>query len=213
MRAALGLAAAVLLASSSPPVTAGEDAETTYRMRCAVCHGTGGEGERATNAPPLAGLDAAYLKRQLEGFRRGWRGTAPGDRYGAPMRAVALALPSGRAEDALVTWLAGRPAVMPKGETSGDARAGESTFTTCGACHGLRAQGNPELHAPRLTGLPDWYAARQLEYFRSGVRGADEADEAGFQMATMAALLPDEQAIHDVLAYVRTLAPTAASED
>ena len=40
---------------------------------CMACHGDDGGGQAAAGNPRLAGLDAAYLQRQLEDFA-----TAPG---------------------------------------------------------------------------------------------------------------------------------------
>ncbi|MFB0988976.1 MAG: c-type cytochrome [Gammaproteobacteria bacterium] len=42
---------------------------------CTTCHGVEGLGNIAIEAPRLAGMEAWYLKRQLENFRAGIRGT------------------------------------------------------------------------------------------------------------------------------------------
>ena len=41
---------------------------------CTTCHGVEGIGNIAIEAPRLAGMEAWYLKRQLENFRAGIRG-------------------------------------------------------------------------------------------------------------------------------------------
>ena len=48
----------------------------------------------------------------------------------------------------------------------------------------------------------DIYVARQLMYFRDGIRGAHAEDTRGQQMAVMAKLLTDDQMIADVVAYI-----------
>lgn len=53
---------------------------------CVACHGAEGQGQQATNAPRLAGLDGDYLKRQLENFRSGARGEHEADPFGQQMR-------------------------------------------------------------------------------------------------------------------------------
>jgi cytochrome c oxidase subunit 2 len=89
---------------------------------------------------------------------------------------------------------------------SGDADAGQQTFqVTCALCHGADGQGNVALGGNRLTDLSDWYIARQLKYFRDGIRGAGSSDVFGMQMAAMSKLLTDDQAIADVIAYIDTL--------
>jgi cytochrome c oxidase subunit 2 len=46
---------------------------------------------------------------------------------------------------------------------------------------------------------------RQLQYFKDGLRGDDPSDTYGMQMAIFAKVLPDEQAIADVVAYIKSL--------
>ena len=53
-----------------------------------------------------------------------------------------------------------------------DSDRARQTFHLCTACHGAQGQGNPELKAPSIAGLPDWYVKNQLEKFRAGTRGA-----------------------------------------
>jgi cytochrome c oxidase subunit 2 len=65
--------------------------------------------------------------------------------------------------------------------------------------------GNFALQAPRLAGQEDWYLKRQLENFRTGIRGAHQDDNYGHQMVLMARSLQDEQSINDLLAYLNTL--------
>ena len=61
------------------------------------------------------------------------------------------------------------------------------------------------LKAPKLTGQADWYLLAQLHKFKSGARGAHKDDATGAQMRAMASTLVDDQAMLDVVAYVRTL--------
>ncbi len=53
--------------------------------------------------------------------------------------------------------------------------------------------------------MSDWYMARQLQYFKDGVRGGHTSDYYGFQMMFMAKTLHDDQAINDIVAYINTL--------
>lgn len=88
---------------------------------------------------------------------------------------------------------------------AGDANRGKALYTTCGACHGQQAEGMEALNAPALKGLETWYIVRQLQHFKQGIRGSNPKDTYGMQMAPMAQLLPDEQAMEDVAAYIHTL--------
>lgn len=91
-------------------------------------------------------------------------------------------------------------------QAAGDAERGKSLYATCGACHGPNAEGMQALNAPRLTGLEPWYLVRQLQNFKQGIRGSDPKDIYGMQMAPMAQILPDQQAMEDVVAYIVSLA-------
>ena len=53
---------------------------------CVACHGAQGEGNRAVNAPHIAGLNAWYVENQLTKFRSDIRGTHPEDIEGMQMR-------------------------------------------------------------------------------------------------------------------------------
>jgi cytochrome c553 len=92
-----------------------------------------------------------------------------------------------------------------KSDASGDVSAGRQYYQLCITCHGQRAEGSTPLRAPKLAGQHDWYLVRQLQNFKSGVRGTDPQDIYGQQMRPMAMTLPDDQAIEDVVAYIQTL--------
>lgn len=87
----------------------------------------------------------------------------------------------------------------------GDPARGAGLYGVCATCHGDKAEGRHEMNAPRLAGRESWYLERQLRNFKSGARGADPRDIYGLQMAPMAQLLADEQAIADVVAYIDSL--------
>lgn len=61
------------------------------------------------------------------------------------------------------------------------------------------------MNAPALQGQNDWYLVTQLKNFKAGYRGAHPEDSYGMQMRAMSAMLPDEQAIIDVVSYINTL--------
>lgn len=112
-------------------------------------------------------------------------------------------------EPAFQDWLNSQPTyAQTQARTTGDAAAGKALFAVCSSCHGPQGEGNPELHAPKLSGQADWYLKRQLVHYKQGVRGAHEQDVYGKQMAAMAATLVDNTAIENVVAYIRTLPDT-----
>jgi cytochrome c oxidase subunit 2 len=86
----------------------------------------------------------------------------------------------------------------------GNANNGRTRYVTCGACHGSDGRGIQAMNAPGLKGMSDWYLVTQLKNFKQGIRGAHPQDMYGGQMALMAAILNDDQAIDDLVAYINT---------
>jgi cytochrome c peroxidase len=172
---------------------------------CEACHGVRAEGNADLGAPALAGLQGWYVARQLAAFASGQRGSDPGDKYGRQMQSMAQAASAPDSVADLVAHIETLQPTQPSATVRGDATRGKSLYETCKACHGDRAEGNAELQAPALAHNHDWYLLRQLQNFKAGRRGSAQGDSSGAQMAAMAATLPDEQALHDVVAYIATL--------
>ena len=172
---------------------------------CLTCHGTDGQGNQGIDAPRLAGMERWYLKRQLELFRDGLRGTHPEDIPGQEMQPMAEILTDESIED-ILDWVATweyKPAEITI--TAGNAERGPTLYQPCPACHGADAQGNEAMNAPALAGQNDWYIVNQLNAFKNGHRGYDSRDTYGSQMALMARAIPDEQAMKDIASYINTL--------
>lgn len=91
-----------------------------------------------------------------------------------------------------------------KSEFLGNAERGKSLYTTCIACHGQNAEGMKSLGAPALADQEPYYLHRQIENFKTGVRGVHAEDVYGAQMAPMAKTL-DSQGVKDVIAYIKSL--------
>ena len=89
-----------------------------------------------------------------------------------------------------------------------DAVAGQVLYPVCSACHGAQGEGNEMLNAPKLAGQHGWYLKRQLKNYQLGLRGTNASDTFGAQMAPMAAILVDDAAIDNVVAYITTLEET-----
>jgi len=175
-------------------------------MYCTTCHGVEFRGNPSVDAPRLNGMEDWYLRSQMKAFRKGLRGTHPQDLTGMEMQPQAAALDE-REIDEAVAFVASVPLRTATIEqtVNGDADRGKSLFATCAACHGPSGQGSKVLNAPRLAGQSDWYLARQLENYRSGVRGFAAADTAGQQMRAAATVLTDKQDIIDVVTFINTL--------
>jgi cytochrome c553 len=172
---------------------------------CSTCHAANGGGNQSLNAPRLTGQFDWYLKRQLQAFKDGLRGTAAGDIYGAQMRPMAMTLANEAAIDNVVAYIGTLTAPPPAATVQGDAAAGKQLYATCAACHGQKGEGNVALNAPRLTEQDDWYLVRELQNYKKGIRGSNPKDTFAAQMKPMAAMLANDQAINNVVVYIRSL--------
>ena len=183
-----------------------------YVAACASCHGTDGRGNPRIDAPVLAGLSAAYLERQLDGFRRGYRGRHAEDVEGLEMRPMVEGIaPADLA--AVGAWLASLPVPQPAGDAAttagaegqeGDPARGQMLYAACAVCHGRSGEGNDALGAPRLAGQASWYTVRQLHKFIDGIRGSHPDDTSGASMrASVAGLTPRDAA--DIVVWIATL--------
>ena len=172
---------------------------------CAACHGANGMGNKALNAPKIAGQEPWYLERQLNNFKGGIRGADPKDTYGMQMRPMALTLANDQAVSDMAAFLSSMPVSKSSESTvKGDATAGKASYMICQTCHGPKGGGNKALNSPKLTGLQDWYIVRQLKNFKAGIRGTKSGDLFGMQMRPMAMTLANDEAINNVAAYIAT---------
>jgi cytochrome c oxidase subunit 2 len=172
---------------------------------CTACHGPQGEGMQALNAPKLSGQEGWYLKRQLLNYKQGIRGSHADDVYGQQMAGMAATLADEAAVDNVIAYIQTLPDTPAPATVAGNPVKGARHYTTCGACHGPEGQGIWTVNAPRQTGMSDWYMVTQLKNFKKDIRGAHPKDGFGEQMAAMAKILTDDQAINDVVAYINTM--------
>lgn len=197
---------------------------------CSFCHAPQGQGSQRLDAPAIAGLDSWYIERQLHNFRSRLRGMHPEDVPGLQMSIISGVVRNEATIKNIAAYIAslkpgappetfnGRPLKTTRpfiwrspyaqfeSPSPGDpARGAELYKATCSACHGAAAEGNEALGAPRLTHMLDWYEARELKYFRDGIRGASPGDVYGAQMAAVSKVLTDDQSIADIIAYIDTL--------
>jgi cytochrome c553 len=201
----LGMAVVLLIAS--PAIAQDTPVVPPQKfVYCTVCHGADLMGNPVIEAPRLSGMEPWYLVRQLEAFSKGWRGTHDGDNAGIEMRPMAQALKEKEFAEAAAYAHKARSAT-PAITIEGDAQRGQALYQSCIACHGAQAEGNESVGGPALTTQNDWYLATQLQNYKSGIRGSSAEDTFGQQMRAAAQLLPDDDAIRDVVSYISTLNP------
>lgn len=173
---------------------------------CLPCHGENGEGFARVLAPSIGGLPQWYIEAQLLKFRAVKRGYHFDDRAGLRMRPMALSMPTEDDVKTVAAYIAQMPRVVHAATIQGgDVSKGKGYYQTCLACHGVEGAGNQALNAPAIAGADDWYLFEQLVKFKTKQRGDPAIDAIGATMQAMTATLPDEQAMKDVVAYVKTL--------
>ena len=196
---------------------------------CSACHGPQGHGNRELMAPAIAGLPEWYVVNQLKKFRNGGRGAHPADISGLRMRPMARTLIKDGDLFAVAHYVAELKPKQPKDELEGgDPTRGKGTYDLlCSTCHGLKSEGKKELKAPTQVYLEDWYMLEQLKKFKRGLRGANPKDIEGMTMRPILLValekakadakgqgisITDEQAMKDVVAYIRQTARETATE-
>lgn len=144
---------------------------------CMACHGAHGGGRDAGSIPRLAGLDAAYLRRQLDDF-------ASGARESTIMQPNSKAL-SETERQALSTYYSALPVPAsdrhagvkpPASDGTGAELALRGRWSqqvpACVQCHGPHGVG-VGAHFPPLAGQPRGYLASQLRAWKNGSRHND----------------------------------------
>lgn len=140
---------------------------------CASCHGKDGGGQ--ASFPRLAGMNAAYLLKQLDDF-------AGGSRDNAVMKPIAMAL-SAKDRKALAAYYAGLPIakVVATASPIAAGTAGERLATrgawsrgvpACVQCHGPGGVG-VGANFPALAGQSAGYISAQLQAWQKGSRKND----------------------------------------
>jgi cytochrome c553 len=165
---------------------------------CVSCHGAAGNSTIAAN-PKLAGLNSAYVYKQLKDF------TAP-ERNQPVMTTYAKMLSDAEMKD--ISAYLGAQVSKPGAAKNKDTvelgkriyRGGiaEKSVPACASCHGASGAGIP-IQYPRLGGQHQDYTAAQLTSFRGGAR------KNSVQMATIAKRLSDDEikAVSDYVAGLK----------
>jgi len=167
---------------------------------CAGCHGPDGNSA-APNFPKLAGMDGAYIAKQLEDFKKGVRKD--------PLMAGMVAGLSRKDMDNLGAYYAGQKRSPGTASSSADSikkagllyRGGNpvSNVPACMGCHGPAGAGVPARY-PAVSGQHAAYSQKQLMDFKSGTRSND-----GGVMGPIAARLSDAdiKAVSEYMAGLR----------
>jgi cytochrome c553 len=173
-----------------------DDAEEIMEV-CAGCHGVYAQGTRDGEYPRLAGLDPAYLAREIRLFKERKRINIPMIPYAndhelppEDVRTITAYLASiqlprhmsplepGSAFDALARLEESKKVLNVPHYPGDPERGGKLYRRECGSCHGRHGEGDWEEHVPMLTGQHSDYLLRQIENIRKGERLHDDPEDA-----------------------------------
>lgn len=148
---------------------------TTGVAACMACHLPDGSGVPGAPFPRLAGLNAAYIVKQLQDFRDDLRSDPS-------MSPVAKALTPEQSEDVAAYFASldtpfremgeADPDVMALGEQLAINGAWDRYVPSCQNCHGPGGHGSG-LNFPAIAGQSPEYIVQQFKYWRDGQRKND----------------------------------------
>ena len=199
---AVTLTLAAVVAWSGPAAAAGNaQAGQAKSVTCLACHGADGNSANP-EWPNLAGQHAAYLQRQLKGFKAG-------ERQNPLMTPMAMPLQDQDIDDLAAFF--SKQALRAADETDpSKLQLGQRVYRSgsqvnggvpsCAGCHGPAGAGNPAAAYPRIGGQHGTYVAAQLRNYKSGARTTDPNQT----MRTIASKLSEAE-IDAVASYVQGL--------
>lgn len=175
MKKLISLAALITLVGAAGNAQAAGNAAAgkARSVTCAGCHGADGNSA-APNFPKLAGLDAAYIAKQLADFKSGARKDPIMSDMAAPL--------SKKDMENLGAYFAGQKRRPATGNLNAESlkvaeglyRGGDTKMgiPACMSCHGPAGAGIP-IRFPAVGGQHATYTAKALNDFKSGARTND----------------------------------------
>lgn len=170
-RYCLQAAAALALLAASAAQAEGGKAQSIVASSCAACHGPDGNSA-VPNVPKLAGLDSAYLLKQLQDFQSKRRNSDV-------MAPLVDALSADDLADIAAFFASQKPApgavrekaLLDAGRKMYNDGNPANGVPACAGCHGPDAAGSGRF--PRLAGQHAEYTIDQLKLFAAGKRKND----------------------------------------
>lgn len=167
-------------------------------VACASCHGADGGGNEQTGFPRLAGLDAAYIEKQLQAFKQGLIKNPVMAGMATPLTAQDIKDVAAYYAGLKPVSHAQAPSGIPLEPGKRLAKYGDMPargLPACIQCHGVGGLGVGATFPP-LAGQPYKYIVEQIKAWQSGIRSGDPLG----LMKNVAGLLTDEE-VHSVAAY------------
>lgn len=163
-------------------------------MTCAACHGQAGNS-RSSAMPIIAGLDAAYFKKQIGDYAAGKRPSPEMEPYAKQVLNLGV--------DDIAAYFASRRREPTPIRSPADAVArGRSAAAQCVICHGPQGHGDTGKLIPNLAAQAPGYLREQMLLFKQDRRSP--GDPALAALKALMKTIPDET-FGDLAAYYSSL--------
>jgi cytochrome c553 len=189
--AALALAAGLGAAEAAGPL---DDPAFAKVITCGACHGINGNS-KSDMQPIIAGLDAAYFKRQIENYATGKRPSPEMEPYAKQVQFLGV-------DQIAAFFAAQKREPTPLSAQSEAVARGRSVAAPCVICHGQDGRGDVARLIPALAGQPPGYLAQQMLLFKADTR--DPGDPLLSAKKALMRTVPDGQ-FPDLAAYYSSL--------
>jgi cytochrome c553 len=163
-------------------------------LTCSACHGAAGNS-RSDSMPILAGMNPAYLKKQVEAYAAAKRPSPEMEPYAKMVLVLGV--------DDVASYFAEQK--MQPTPVPADAAAverGRAAAAPCVICHGADGKGDPAKLIPSLAGQPPGYLRDQMLLFKQDKR--NPGDAALKALKTLMLSISDET-YTDLAAYYSSL--------
>jgi len=196
---ALAAVAGAVLAGSAwaqgPASTAGPfDTPLAKVITCSACHGVNGNS-RTDAMPIIAGMDAAYIKKQVETYAAGGRPSPEMGPYSKQILDIGV-------DQVAAFFAAQQMEPTPIKVDPGAVERGRAAAAVCVTCHGPAGKGDPARGIPSLAGQAPGFLRDQIRLFKQDTR--NPGDAALIALKAIMKTVPDER-IPDLAAYYSSL--------
>src|SRR5438034_2808773 len=163
-------------------------------ITCSACHGQNGNS-KSDMMPIIAGLDAAYFKKQIDSYATGKRPSPEMEPYAKEIQFLGL--------DEIAAFFAAQKREATLIRVSPDAVArGKVAAAQCAICHRNDGKGDPVRLIPSLAGQPPGYLAQQMLLFKQDTR--EPGDPLLAAKKAIMRVVPDNQ-FTELAAYYSSL--------
>ena len=181
--------------AQGPASTAGPfDSPLAKVITCAACHGVNGNS-RSDAMPIIAGMDEAYIKKQVESYAGGGRPSPEMGPYSKQILDIGV--------DQVAAFFAAQKMVpTPIRLDPAAVERGRAASAVCVACHGPAGKGDAARGVPSLAGQAPGFLREQMRLFKQDAR--NPGDAALIALKAIMKTVPDER-IPDLAAYYSSL--------